>query len=140
MFDVVIVFDVDCLIDLFDMLDWLIVFTYISQKFYWVGIHPKCAGWFTLRGVLIFSDTQVPSLPRSHPVDIVLGDTQRIELLERYNFNWKDWSFRDVVPALWRYWEEQKLYFVTPPGERVKLLTKMKRISLSETWQCAKFG
>jgi len=97
-----------------------------DTRIYGVSVHPKYGGWFALRGVAIFPDTLVPDLSRIFPPDIISDNAQRIELLERYNNNWRDWSFRDIIPPATRYSEEQKLYFLTPPKDRVKLLTEMK--------------
>jgi len=98
----------------------------VLQKIYGVSIHPKYGGWFALRGVVIFSDTLVPNLPRLLPPDVLPDDASRVEVLERYNFHWRDWSFRDVVPPACKYSEEQKLYFITPPNERAQLMEKIK--------------
>lgn len=87
-----------------------------------VCVHAKYGGWFAIRGVIIFKDVLVPDLPKKEPVDVVQGDEKRIELLDKFNFHWKDWSFRDVVPSDVKYSEEQKKYFATLPANRKELL------------------
>jgi len=87
-----------------------------------VSVHAKYGGWFAIRGVIIFKDVLVPNLPRKEPEDVVQGDEKRIELLEKFNFHWKDWSFRDIIPADAKYSEEQKKYFATLPANRKELL------------------
>lgn len=93
-----------------------------NTKIYGVSIHEKYAGWFGFRGVIIFSNLQAPVLEQKLPVDVVCEDDKIIELLEKFNYHWRDWSFRDIVPAVMKYSDEQKLYFDTPPGERRELL------------------
>lgn len=97
-----------------------------KKKICGVSIHPKYGGWFAIRGVIIFKDILVPDLPRKEPEDVVQGDEKRIELLEKFNFHWKDWSFRDIVPADVKYSEEQKKYFATLPANRKELLDSFR--------------
>ena len=85
-------------------------------------MHPKYSGWFALRGVFIFKDITVPELERKFPVDILPDNEGRIRLLELFNFQWQDWTYRDVVPAIEKYSDEQKLYFGTLPKDRQQLL------------------
>ena len=47
---------------------------------------------------------------------------KKIELLNRYNKNWRDWSFRDIIEPYERYSDLQKRYFSTPPAERNGLI------------------
>lgn len=91
-----------------------------------VSVHAKYGGWFAIRGVIIFKDVIAPDLPKKEPTDIVQGDEKRIELLEKFNFHWKDWSFRDIVPVDAKYSEEQKTYFSTLPANRKGLLDSFK--------------
>lgn len=87
-----------------------------------VSVHANYGGWFAIRGVIIFKDILVPDLQKKEAVDVVQGDEKRIELLEKFNFHWKDWSFRDIVPTESKYSEEQKKYFATLPADRKELL------------------
>lgn len=98
-----------------------------GTKIYGVSIHPKYGGWFAMRGVIIFKDVMTPMLPRKEPDDVVKGDEKKIELLEKFNFHWKDWSYRDVVPADLKYSEEQKKYFATSPANRKELLESYRQ-------------
>ena len=63
-------------------------------------------------------DILYSSLQQVNPTDCVPEQQQRIELLEKFNFHWQDWTFRDVVDAEKKYTEEQKEYFATKPSER----------------------
>ncbi|XP_074662218.1 cyanocobalamin reductase / alkylcobalamin dealkylase-like [Tubulanus polymorphus] len=87
-----------------------------------VCIHPKYGGWFALRGVIIFGNLQCEDLPRREAVDVVVGDELRLELLERFNYRWQDWTFRDIISVKSRYSEAQKLYFATKPKDRKELI------------------
>jgi methylmalonic aciduria homocystinuria type C protein len=100
------------------------------QKITGVSIHPRFGGWFALRGVIIFKSVLVPELERRDPPDVVRGDEQRIELLERFNFRWRDWSYRDIIVAEDSYSELQKEYFITPPKERGPLIRRMRTESV----------
>ncbi|XP_062921060.1 cyanocobalamin reductase / alkylcobalamin dealkylase isoform X1 [Mobula hypostoma] len=93
-----------------------------AKKIYGVCIHPRYGGWFAIRGVLIFPDVQDPSLEQTLPVDCVSTEEKRIELLNRFNFHWQDWTYRDIIDVEERYSEEQRQYFATRPAERFKLL------------------
>ncbi|CAI5777294.1 Alkylcobalamin:glutathione S-alkyltransferase [Podarcis lilfordi] len=94
-----------------------------EKKIYGVCIHPRYGGWFAIRALLLFPGVEVPSLLQKTPVDCVTTDEKRIELLEKFNFHWRDWSYRDITEVKEKYSEEQKTYFATPPAERLKLLT-----------------
>lgn len=97
-----------------------------DKRIYGVSVHPKYGGWFALRGVLIFEDILSPDLEQQEPVDCVPTNEMKIDLLHKYNECWKDWTFRDVYvcghPIQDKYSEEQKVYFETPPKERLKLI------------------
>ena len=94
-------------------------------KIFGVSIHEKYSGWFGFRGVIILKDLIVPTLQQKPPADVVQGDNKLIELLEKFNYHWKDWRFRDIIPAVSKYSEEQKLYFDTAPGNRHELVKKI---------------
>ncbi|WAR23750.1 MMAC-like protein, partial [Mya arenaria] len=98
-----------------------------ETKIFGVSVHPKFGGWFALRGVLIFKDLQCPDLPKKAPDDIVPTHELRKELLERFNFRWQDWTYRDIILVEGKYSEHQKLYFETPPKDRPQLIQKLKR-------------
>ncbi|KAG8437034.1 hypothetical protein GDO86_007932 [Hymenochirus boettgeri] len=97
----------------------------VKEKIYGVCIHPQFGGWFAIRAVLVFTEVQAPALEHTLPLDCLPSHEQRIQLLEQFNFNWKDGKYRDVFPPKEKYSPEQTLYFATPPAERRKLL---------ETW------
>uniref|UniRef100_A0A8D0DY16 Cyanocobalamin reductase / alkylcobalamin dealkylase n=1 Tax=Salvator merianae TaxID=96440 RepID=A0A8D0DY16_SALMN len=93
-----------------------------EKKIYGVCIHPRYGGWFAIRALLLFPEVEVPFLLRNSPIDCVTTEEKRITLLEKFNFHWKDWSYRDIIEVKDKYSEEQKMYFATPPAERLKLL------------------
>lgn len=97
-----------------------------TQKMYGVSIHPEFGGWFALRGVIIFKDIQHPGLPRRPPPDCVPGREDRIKLLEAFNFRWKDWGYRDIVPVREKYSAEQMEYFETAPKDRKDVVEQIK--------------
>jgi len=68
----------------------------------------------------------VPELERKSPPDVVSGDRLRIDLLERFNFHWKDWTFRDIVPAMATYSQELRDYLSAPPGQRHIVAAKIR--------------
>ncbi|EDV22264.1 uncharacterized protein TRIADDRAFT_29163 [Trichoplax adhaerens] len=97
-----------------------------SQRIYGTCVHPKYGGWFALRGVIIFEDVNANKLAQVDPPDMIKTDQDRIRLLNLYNFHWRDWSFRDVLPGVVaRYSDEQKTFFSTPPSQRPQILRKL---------------
>lgn len=98
----------------------------VFQNIYGVSIHPKYGGWFALRGVLIFKNVQCPDLQKKQAIDIVSTQELKQDLLERFNFHWQDWTFRDIIPVEKKYSELQKQYFATPPKDRRALIDKCK--------------
>nr|XP_022317705.1 methylmalonic aciduria and homocystinuria type C protein homolog [Crassostrea virginica] len=97
-----------------------------KQKICGVCYHPVYGGWFGLRGVFIFKDVRCPDLPRRAPPDVIPGQAQRVELLEKFNFHWQDWSFRDLLPVPHKYSREQVVYFSTKPKDRGALIQRIR--------------
>jgi len=95
------------------------------QKICGVSVHPQFAGWFALRGVILFQDVQATELEQKSPPDVVPNDKLRIELLEQFNFHWKDWTFRDIVPATSTYCQELRDYLNAVPGQRRTVAAKI---------------
>ncbi|XP_077190071.1 cyanocobalamin reductase / alkylcobalamin dealkylase isoform X2 [Paroedura picta] len=93
-----------------------------GEKIYGVCIHPCYGGWFAIRALLIFPDVEVPFLQQTSPINCVRTEGEKIKLLDKFNFHWRDWSYRDIIEVKEKYSEEQKVYFATPPAERLKLL------------------
>ena len=93
-----------------------------QKKIFPVCIHPKYGGWFALRGVMIFTTRQVPDLKQKDPPDVLKEEKDIIAFLDKFNNNWKDWTFRDVILVEDSYSEEQKLYFETEPKDRKSLV------------------
>ena len=97
----------------------------IFQKIFGVSVHPKYGGWFALRGVLIFKNIFCPDLPKYDPLDVIPTMEGRKDLLDKFNTNWQDWTFRDVIKTEDKYCEEQKNYYATPPAQRIQFLQKI---------------
>ena len=97
-------------------------FTFSFQKIFGASVHPKYCGWFALRAVVIFKSITWPELLQPSPPDLLKTDQQKIDFLEKFNFHWQDWSFRDVFEPIEKYSELQKLYFETIPSERKDLV------------------
>jgi len=95
------------------------------QSIHGVSIHPKFGGWFGLRGILIFKNVIVPTMPHVPPQD-VLSDEQKIEVLNRFNGNWRDGTFRDIIPVEDSYSPVQRTYFNTWPKDRKPLIEQLK--------------
>ena len=101
-----------------------------ESPMYGVSVHPKYGGWFALRGVLIFNGLLAPGLVEKPPIDCVSSSRdQRIKLLEKFNYSWQDYGYRDVVDGGHvedRYSERQRTYFSTEPRERFELVRKWR--------------
>ncbi|MFT7808957.1 methylmalonic aciduria and homocystinuria type C protein [Arapaima gigas] len=94
-----------------------------QKKMFGVCIHPRFGGWFAIRAVLVFPGVKAgEQLFQKPPPDCVPTQEDRVELLERFNFHWQDWTYRDIIPSVQCYSEEQKTYFSTPPNQRAMLL------------------
>ena len=96
---------------------------------YGVSVHPRYGGWFALRGVLVFRGVSAPRLTQRDPVDCVRSRERRIELLEKFNYSWQDYGYRDVIGVghvQERYSERQRHYFSTEPRERFDLVQKWR--------------
>ncbi|XP_023218050.1 methylmalonic aciduria and homocystinuria type C protein homolog [Centruroides sculpturatus] len=98
-----------------------------NKKIFGVCIHPKYGGWFALRGVAIFEKFTCPLLTKTEPNDVIPEDKKR-ELLEKFNYHWEDWSYRDIIPVAEKYSEEQKKYFATKPGQRHKIIDEIRNV------------
>lgn len=96
------------------------------QKICGVCIHPQYGGWFALRGVLIFKNLECKDLVQPSPVDIIPEREKRIELLEKFNYSWQDWTYRDLCKSIEKYSEDQKQYFATLPKDRMELIQSFK--------------
>lgn len=89
-----------------------------------VCLHPKYGGWFAMRGVLIIKNLPCYDLIPKTPVDVLDADESRIiDLLDKFNTNWKDNSYRDVIKVDKKYSIRQIEYFVTEPKDRKKLIS-----------------
>ncbi|XP_039266627.2 cyanocobalamin reductase / alkylcobalamin dealkylase-like [Styela clava] len=101
-----------------------------SKRIYGVCVHPKYGGWFAIRGAMIFPHIK-SEIPKCPPVDCVNTRELRIQLLNRFNGNWQDWTYRDVIPVIDKYSELQKKYFATIPKHRHELLKKISELQTS---------
>ncbi|KAL5016177.1 hypothetical protein ScPMuIL_005766 [Solemya velum] len=98
-----------------------------KQKIAGVCIHPKYGGWMGLRGVIIFRSFHFPSLQSKASVDCLKTRDRKIDLLNKFNFHWRDKSYRDVIGVKERYSDEQNEFFDTPSRERGKLIELIKK-------------
>jgi len=96
-----------------------------TKKMFGVCIHPDYGGWFAIRGVMIFHGVKHATLQRRESVDILKTDEKKKEVLERFNGDWRDCTYRDVLPVTAKYSEDQRLYFLTPPKERKELVQSL---------------
>ncbi|KAI4892549.1 hypothetical protein NFI96_024709 [Prochilodus magdalenae] len=94
-----------------------------DKKMFGVCIHPRLGGWFAIRALLVWKDVKVgEELQQVAPADCVSSQEARIELLERFNLCWQDWTYRDIIPTEDSYSPQQREYFITPPAQRGALL------------------
>ncbi|GFO18811.1 methylmalonic aciduria and homocystinuria type c protein homolog [Plakobranchus ocellatus] len=96
-----------------------------EKKIFGVCIHPRYGGWFALRAVIIFRGVQCPDLPYIPPIDCVKNNDKKIELMELFNFHWQDSRYRDIIPVVKRYSEDQQKYFGTLPKDRMSLIQSL---------------
>lgn len=90
-----------------------------------VCLHPKYGGWFAMRGVFILKNVQIQDLISKQPIDVLNNDKKLIEdLLNRFNNNWKDNTYRDVIQVDQKYSQKQIDYFLTEPKDRKTLINK----------------
>lgn len=88
-----------------------------------VCLHPKFGGWFAMRGVFMFKNVRVESVVIKEPVDVLNGDEKLIdELSRRFNTNWKDGTYRDMIQVEQKYSQKQLEYFLTDPAKRKDLI------------------
>lgn len=93
-----------------------------------VCLHPKYGGWFALRGVLIVKTLEYPSLQRKEPVDVLRGDESLvIDVLQRFNYDWQNNSYRNVIPVIDSYSPLQQSYFQTLPKDRFIWLENIRQ-------------
>nr|XP_054764861.1 cyanocobalamin reductase / alkylcobalamin dealkylase-like [Lytechinus pictus] len=103
-----------------------------KKKIYGVSIHPNYGGWFAFRGAIIIKDTFCSDLQQTAPQKTLRTDQEIIDLLEKFNFHWKENTFRDVVPVQEKYSADQICYWNTAPSKRFALLgieDKLKSLS-----------
>ncbi|XP_033125976.1 methylmalonic aciduria and homocystinuria type C protein homolog [Anneissia japonica] len=93
-----------------------------KKRIYGASLHPRFGGWFAFRGAIIMKDIQTTSIPRVLPHDSLPTDNQKIDFLDKFNNNWQNNMFRDVIPVADKYSEEQQKYFETLPKNRAALL------------------
>ena len=94
-----------------------------NKKRFGVSLHPRYGGWFSFRGALILNDVICPHLEQRAPKDSLADrDDLKIELLNRFNDKWEDWSYRDVGKVEERYSDLQRKYFLTKPADRLQFI------------------
>ena len=102
-----------------------------EERVFGVAVHPRYGGWFALRGVLIFDELRAGAgLQWAEPPDPVTSREKRVELLEKFNKHWQDWSYRDVLSegseVAERYSTEQQSYFGTEPQKRGAVIARLR--------------
>lgn len=99
-----------------------------------VCIHPRFGGWFAIRALLVLMGVEVgEALQQVAPPNCVRSREARIELLEKFNLCWRDWTYRDIIPTEERYSPQQREYFLTPPDQRGELLRQWGFLPEAET-------
>ena len=101
-----------------------------NTRIYGVSVHPRYGGWFALRGVLIFHGLLAPGLVQRAPIDCVPSREGRVELLEKFNTCWQDYSYREVMESgtiVERYSDRQRTYFSTVPRNRFELIQQWRK-------------
>jgi hypothetical protein len=78
-----------------------------------------------MRCVYIFENFEVSELLRVEPEDPLKSDQNKIlETLQKFNYNWKDSTYRDAFKVLEKYSPIQQEYFMTEPRLRKELIKK----------------
>jgi len=93
-----------------------------SNRMIGICIHPSFGGWFAIRGVIIFTDVIFDSLKQKEPFDVIKSEDLKKELLIKFNKNWKDWTYRDIIPVSKKYSDLQIEYFKLKPRHRLAFL------------------
>jgi len=100
-----------------------------GKKFYPVCHHPCWGGWFALRGVIIFENTESVLDKKEPPYS--LTESEAIEMIKLYNECWQDWRWRDVgrndSNRHLRYSSVQMKYFETSPDKRLPLIENLMK-------------
>jgi len=96
-----------------------------DKKLYGVCIHPKFGGWFAIRGIIVFTELQYEGLVYKPPVNCIPEPDKQLELLKRFNHNWKDASYRDIIEVKEKYSSLQREYFETLPKNRGAIIKKL---------------
>lgn len=92
-----------------------------------VCLHPRYGGWFAMRGVFFFKDIvlEKDEISLKQVGDPLNGDmTKILDVLKKFNFNWKDSQYRDVIPVEQSYSHLQRQYFDLEPRCRKNLIKK----------------
>ena len=71
-------------------------------------------------------------MPFVPPPDILNDEQKIVELLNRFNGNFRDGTYRDIIPVEDRYSVDQWTYFSTPSNDRKQLIEDLKLKALNE--------
>ncbi|CAG2121996.1 unnamed protein product [Medioppia subpectinata] len=93
-----------------------------SDRLLGVCIHPRFGGWFAIRGIVVFTSLTTDSLERRQPKDVIQALELKKKLLYKFNIDWKDWSYRDIIPVVKKYSDLQIKYFSLKPCDRKEYL------------------
>jgi len=87
-----------------------------------VCIHPRYGGWFAIRGIVVFTHLTYESLEQRQPKDVIQTVDLKKKLLFKFNNEWRDWSYRDIIPVTKKYSDLQIKYFSLKPCDRKEFL------------------
>ena len=90
-----------------------------------VCLHPKYGGWFAMRSVFVFKNYHYDKnqLQQVEPLDSLDADIEKIkDILIKFNYNWRDSRYRDVIKVEEKYSDIQREYFETSPKLRKDLI------------------
>ncbi|CAG2175918.1 unnamed protein product [Oppiella nova] len=87
-----------------------------------VCIHPRYGGWFAIRGIVVFTHLTYEPLEQRQPKDVIQTVDLKKKLLFKFNNEWFDWSYRDIIPVTKKYSDLQIKYFSLKPCDRKEFL------------------
>ena len=64
-------------------------------------------------------------VPRATRREILSSDQEKRDVLEQFNWHWRDWRYRDFGAPRQRYSPLQRDYFFTPPGQRQPIVDRI---------------
>ena len=89
-----------------------------------------------MRAVVIFKNRLCPDLVQKEPPNVLKTEAEIIDFLDKFNGDWRDWTFRDVIPVKEKYSQLQRRYFETQPSDRYALLQEWLKSDICCTKSC----